>query len=1223
MKNNSINELLSRRILVLDGAMGTLIQGYDPNENDFRGEKFAGHPLQLAGCNDVLSITRPDIIREIHEKYLDAGADIIETNTFNAQAISLADYRLGEFAYEINLNAAKIAREAADIYITKTPDKPRFVAGSVGPTNRTASMSPDVSDPGYRNVTFDELRQAYFDQIRGLIDGGADVILIETVTDTLNCKAAIHAASGAMEHCCKSLPVMISGTVVDMSGRTLSGQTIDAFRISVAHTPGLLSLGLNCSLGSGQMKQFIEELSATADCYVSLYPNAGLPNEMGEYDESPEYMAGVAAEYARNGYVNIIGGCCGTTPEHIAAIADAVKDIKPRTIPDKPRRLELAGLEALEITPDSNFINIGERTNVAGSAKFKRLIKEDNYEEALEVAAEQVENGASVIDVNMDDAMLDSPAAMTKFLRMVASEPNISRVPMMIDSSDKNVIIAGLKSIQGKCIVNSISLKEGEAEFIEFAREIRRFGAAAVVMAFDEAGQAVTYDRKIEICRRAYDILISKANFRPEDIIFDPNILTIATGMEEHNDYAINYIEATRWIKSNLPGSYVSGGVSNLSFSFRGNNAVREAMHSAFLYHAIRAGMDMGIVNAGQLEIYEEIPKELLKLTEDVIFNRTADATERLIDYAEKIKDQGKSGVKTEEWRERDVESRLRYALVKGITKYIEGDTEECRIKLGDALGVIEGPLMSGMDEVGDLFGAGKMFLPQVVKSARVMKKAVSYLLPYIEEERKESQSGRAGRVLLATVKGDVHDIGKNIVGVVLGCNGYEVIDLGVMTPARRIIEEAIRHDVDMVGLSGLITPSLEEMRRVCAAMEQEGMRMPILIGGATTSRLHTAVKLAPEYSGPVIHVIDASRSVNTAGNLINQKARNEYINNIRKEYDQLRENYLKSGRESKIISIGAARDNRLPFDAGEASIRTPKKTGITRFMDYDLQEIREYINWTEFFLAWDIRGKYPNIFDDPEKGEEARKLYDEAGEMLDLIIGRELLQANAVIGLFAANSTPNDDIEVYTTDGGLLGVINTLRQQKERSGGHNLALSDYIAPIDSDTRDYIGMFALTTGIGMEELAGGFTADGDDYSAIMTKILGDRLAEAFAELLHKIVRRDIWGYERDDDARIDELISRRYRGIRPAIGYPSMPDHSENGKIFEWLDATQSAGIRLTESYMMHPGASVSGLYFAHPESKYFAVGKLGRDQVGGYRRRKGISLTEAERLLESLLAYK
>lgn len=1216
-----IKEQLRSRILVLDGAMGTMLQNYKLTEDDYRGEKFAAHHKDLKGNNDILSLTRPDIIRDIHLAYLEAGADIIETNTFNANPISQRDYGLESLSYEINLEAARIAKRAAEEISSLDYSKPRFVAGAIGPTNVTLSMSPDVNDPSYRVVEFDDLAKAYETQIMGLIDGGVDIILIETIFDTLNAKAAIYALSKCFEESGTQLPVMLSGTIVDQSGRTLSGQTTEAFLISIKHTPNLLSVGLNCALGSKQMRPYIEILSEKAPYYTSLYPNAGLPNEFGGYDESAKYMAAVSSEYAERGYLNIIGGCCGTTPEHIKAISEAVNGIAARAVPDIPDELELSGLEPLMIFEGSNFINIGERTNLSGSKQFRNLILDSDYEKALEVAKQQVDNGAQIIDINLDDGLLDSEAAMSKFLKIIASEPDISRVPIMIDSSKWSVLEAGLKCIQGKSIVNSISMKEGEDEFIRQAMEILRYGAAVVVMAFDESGQADTYERRIEICRRAYDILTKTVGFSPFDIIFDPNILTIATGIAEHNNYAVDFIKATKWIKENLPGAKVSGGVSNISFSFRGNNLVREAMHSAFLYHAIHAGLDMGIVNAGQIEVYEAIDKELLKLVEDVILNRTPDGTERLLEYAEKVKSSDTRLARENLWRDTDVKERLKHALVKGIAEFIIEDTEEARQYFDNPLDVIEGPLMDGMNVVGDLFGDGKMFLPQVVKSARVMKKAVAYLVPYIEEQLKGTGRSTAGKVLLATVKGDVHDIGKNIVGVVLSCNNYEVIDLGVMVPADRILEEAKKCKADIIGLSGLITPSLDEMRHVAQKMSEARMKIPLLIGGATTSRKHTAVKIMPEYEAPVIHVLDASRCVPVVEKLINEAKHDDFVKEIKSEYQEIKNRHEKESAQKDMLSYAEAIANRPKFEWSEIYIHKPRQLGIEVFKNYDLNEIRQYLNWTQFFVTWELKGRYPQIFENPDKGDEARKLFVEANELLDKIIAEERFKANAVFGIFEANTLNNSDISLRQ-DGVEIMRFNCLRQQSVKSrGGHNLSLADFIAPKEENIIDYCGAFALSIH-GAEQLANQYEANNDDYNAIMTKILADRYAEAFAELLHKKIRTDYWGYSSSENFEIDDLISEKYEGIRPAMGYPSLPDHSENSKLFSLLKVKKHTGGELSESNMMIPASSVSALILAHPESKYFAVGRVGKDQIEDYAARKGISIKDAEQWLRQNLGY-
>lgn len=1221
-------EILTQRILVIDGAMGTMIQRHKLSEKDFRGERFKNHPYDLKGNNDLLSITQPEIIKAIHRAYFEAGADIIETNTFNGTSISQADYHAEHLAYEINFESAKIAKEVAAEFKKKNPDKPRFVAGALGPTNKTLSLSPNVNDPGYRAVTFDEMVNAYYEQTRGLVDGGADIILIETIFDTLNAKASIIAIQKYLDEKGIEIPLMISGTIVDQSGRTLSGQTVEAFFISTSHAKNLVSVGLNCALGAKQMRPFVEDLSNVSDKFISVYPNAGLPNEMGGYDETPQMMASVLENFLASGFVNIVGGCCGTTPEHIKAISEIVKRYKSRVPKKQEPYLRLSGLEPVILRPDSNFMNIGERTNVTGSKKFARLIKENNYDEALSVARDQVEGGAQVLDVNMDEGMLDSEAAMTKFLNLLEAEPDIAKLPIMIDSSKWSVIEAGLKCLQGKGIVNSISLKEGEDVFKEHARKVLSYGAAVIVMAFDEKGQADTFERRIEICKRAHKILINEVGFAPQDIIFDPNILAIATGIEEHNNYAVDYLEATRWIKQNLSLAKVSGGVSNLSFSFRGNDTVREAMHSAFLFHAIKAGMDMGIVNSGQLEVYEEIPKELLEKVEDVILNRRSDATERLIEYAETIKKKDKTEEKKDEWRNLPVEERLKHALIKGIVDYVDEDVEEARLKFSRPLEVIESPLMAGMNVVGDLFGAGKMFLPQVVKSARVMKKAVAILIPFIEAEKEKNQSTRErGKVLMATVKGDVHDIGKNIVGVVLGCNNYNVIDLGVMVHTEKVLQTAIDEQVDVIGLSGLITPSLDEMVHVAKEMERRGMKLPLLIGGATTSRIHTAVKISPNYSGAVIHVLDASRSVPVVSNLLNEneEERKKYVQLFKEEYKNLSEDYTKRKTDKNYISLEQAQENRLKIDWKKSSFKKPNKPGVTVLSNYPLSTLRKYIDWTPFFMTWELKGKYPSIFEDKSVGGEAKKLFDDANELLDKVINEKLLTANGVVGLFPANSVGVDDIEIYTdeTRTGVKRVLHTIRQQMQKSKDEpNIALADFIAPKESGLEDYVGMFAVTAGIGIEKLIEKFEKEHDDYNSIMVKALADRLAEAFAEHLHELVRKEYWGYASDEKFSNEDLVKERYIGIRPAPGYPAQPDHTEKPIIFSLLDAEKNTGIKLTESMAMYPAASVSGLYFSHPESKYFTVGKIGKDQILDYHRRKGMSVDEIERWLSPILNY-
>ncbi len=1214
---------LSQRILLLDGAMGTMIQGYKLTEADFRGERLKDHPVDLKGNNDLLALTRPDVLTAIHRAYLDAGSDIIETNTFSSTRIAQADYGLEHLVYALNRESARLARAVAD-EVERATGIPRYVAGAMGPTNRTASISPDVNDPGFRNITFDELREAYREQARGLIDGGVDLLLLETITDTLNAKAALFAIDELFEELGRRLPVMISGTIVDQSGRTLSGQTTEAFWNSIRHARPF-SVGLNCALGAEQMRPFVQEISRVADTFVAIYPNAGLPNEMGEYDQSPEHMARYIESFAKEGLVNIVGGCCGTTPAHIRAMAEVVRRYPPRQVPQRPVAMRLAGLEPCNIDADSLFVNIGERTNVTGSAKFRRLIKEGNYAEALAVAREQVANGAQIIDVNMDEGMLDSKAAMITFLNLIAAEPDIARVPIMIDSSKWEVIEAGLKCIQGKGIVNSISLKEGEEVFLEHAKLCRRYGAAAVVMAFDEQGQADTLQRRVEICTRAYRLLTEQVGFPPEDIIFDPNIFAVATGLEEHNNYAVDFIEATRIIKRTLPHARVSGGLSNLSFSFRGNEPVREAMHSVFLYHAIQAGLDMAIVNAGQIAIYDEIDPELRERVEDVILNRRPDATERLLEIAERYKGQGGGDKKAEDlaWRELPVAKRLEYALVKGIDAYIEQDTEEARQLYARPIEVIEGPLMDGMNVVGDLFGAGKMFLPQVVKSARVMKKAVAYLTPFIEAEKRSDQKPN-GRIVMATVKGDVHDIGKNIVGVVLQCNNYEVVDLGVMVPAEKILATAREQQADIIGLSGLITPSLDEMANVAKEMERAGLRLPLLIGGATTSRVHTAVKIAPHYSGDVIYVKDASRAVGVAANLLSDTLRAEFSAQIRAEYEKVREQHRNRQRKERWLPIEQARANRTAIDWSNYQPPRPKVLGVQVLDDYPLSELIERIDWTPFFHAWELAGSYPKILDDAVVGESARKLLADAQAMLRRIVEEKWLTARAVFGLFPANAV-GDDTELYTDDSRqeVLITLHHLRQQSEKPDGRpNQSLADFVAPKETGLADYMGAFAVTAGIGIDEHIARFEAAHDDYNAIMLKALADRLAEAFAERLHERVRKEYWGYAADEDLDNDALIREQYRGIRPAPGYPACPDHTEKALLWRLLDPERNAGIRITDSFAMVPTAAVSGWYFAHPQARYFGLGKIYRDQVEDYARRKGMSVREAERWLAPNLGY-
>ncbi|WP_342330415.1 methionine synthase [Pedobacter sp. FW305-3-2-15-E-R2A2] len=1213
---------LEKRILIIDGAMGTMIQRYILTEEDFRGERFKDHPCDVKGNNDLLNLTRPDIIKAIHTEYLKAGADIIETNTFSTQRISLADYQMEELDYEMSFAGAKIAREAVDEFMAENPDRRSFVAGAVGPTNRTLSISPDVNDPGYRALTFDELVDAYDQQVRGLVDGGSDLLLIETIFDTLNAKAAIFSIKKYEKEIGRTIEIMISGTITDASGRTLSGQTVEAFLNSVIHA-NPISIGFNCALGAKDMRPHIEELSAKATCYVSAYPNAGLPNEFGAYDEMPHETAHLVEDFIQHGFVNIVGGCCGTTPEHISCIAAKAKKVSPRKIPEVAPYLRLSGLEPVTITPESIFVNIGERTNITGSPKFSKLILGGDYEAALTVARQQVEGGAQVIDVNMDEGMLDGEAAMVKFLNLIASEPDISKLPIMVDSSKWSVIEAGLKCLQGKGIVNSISLKEGDEKFKESARKIMNYGAAVVVMAFDEQGQADNFERRKEICKRSYDILVNEVGFPAEDIIFDPNILTVATGLEEHNNYAVDFINATRWIKENLPYAKVSGGVSNISFSFRGNNTVREAMHSAFLYHAIKAGLDMGIVNAGMLEVYQEIPPELLERVEDVLLNRREDATERLVEFADTIKSKGKEIVRDEEWRKESVESRLSHSLVKGIIEYLDADVEEARQKYPKPIHVIEGPLMDGMNIVGDLFGAGKMFLPQVVKSARVMKKAVAYLLPFIEQEKLDNPDGKAsssaGKVLMATVKGDVHDIGKNIVGVVLACNNFEIVDLGVMVPAQTIIQKAKEINADIIGLSGLITPSLDEMVHFAKEMEREGFTIPLIIGGATTSRIHAAVKVAPNYSGPAIHVLDASRSVTVCSTLMNEETRGPYIEGIKKEYDKAREAHLNKRSDKRFKTLEEARKDQFKIDL-DLVAPAPEFTGTKVFEDYPLAELVPYIDWTPFFHTWELRGSYPKIFNDKLVGDEAKKLFDDAQTLLKRIIDEKLLTAKGVIGFWPAN-TVGDDI-ILDVEGQEV-TIHTLRQQAEKVAGEPYyALSDFVAPKESGVTDYFGGFAVTTGIGCDELVAEFEANYDDYNSIMAKALADRLAEAFAERMHELVRKDYWGYAKDEQLSNEALIKEEYAGIRPAPGYPACPEHTEKGTLFELLDAENKIGLRLTESYAMYPTAAVSGFYFAHPQSRYFGLGKITKDQIEEYALRKDMPIEEVERWLSPNLAY-
>ncbi|KAB2662265.1 MAG: methionine synthase [Verrucomicrobia bacterium] len=1225
-QTEALHQLLRERILIIDGAMGTMIQRYQMDENDFRGNRFQDWQRDLKGNNDLLNITRPEVIEEIHRQYLEAGADIIETNTFNSQSISLADYGMESLGYELNVAGAQRARAAADTVMAAQPGRTCWVAGALGPTTRTTSISTDVNNPAARGVTYAALVTAYGEQIRGLIDGGADILIVETIFDTLNAKAAFFAIEQYFDEVGFRVPIMASVTFIQPGGvRGVTGQTVEAFWNSISHVP-LLSVGMNCALGPNEMRPLIEELAHLAPVPVSCYPNAGLPNPLlpTGFPETPETLAPQLKEWAEAGWLNIVGGCCGTTPAHIRAIADAVKSVPPRLVPKVEPFQRLSGLDALTLRPETNFVNIGERTNVTGSPKFSKLILGGHYEEALAIARQQVENGAQIIDINMDEGLLDSEKAMTHFLNLIATEPDISKVPIMIDSSKWSVLEAGLQCVQGKGVVNSISLKEGEAKFKEQAKLIRRYGAAVVVMAFDEQGQADSAKRKCEICARSYKILTEEIGFPPQDIIFDPNILTVATGMDEHNNYAVDFIEATRWIKKHLPHAKVSGGVSNISFSFRGNNAVREAMHSAFLFHAINAGMDMGIVNAGLLEVYAEIPKDLLELVEDVLLNRRDDATERLIKFAESVKKKDTVEVAAELWRQGSVEERLSHALVKGIVDFIERDTEEARLKYDKPIQVIEGPLMAGMNVVGDLFGAGKMFLPQVVKSARVMKKSVAHLLPFMEEEKKRTGSGRAqGKILMATVKGDVHDIGKNIVGVVLACNNYEVIDLGVMVSCEKILNTARKLNVDLIGLSGLITPSLEEMTHVAKEMRRQGFTTPLLIGGATTSKAHTAIKIAPSYQHPVLHVLDASRAVGVAAQLLNPELREKFAAKNREDQTALVHAHHSTRTLRSLLPLSEARLRKTKIDWRPDDIPQPTQTGVRILKNFSLEKIAPFIDWSPFFHTWELRGRFPAIFEDATVGSKARELYDDAQKLLNQIVEQNLFNAHAVYGMFPANSV-RDDIEVYTdeTRNKVLTTFHTLRQQMEKQPTEfNHALADFIAPKETGLSDHIGLFALTTGHGVDELAKKFEADHDDYNSIMTKALADRLAEAFAECLHKTVREE-WGYGVGENLSNEELIKEKYRGIRPAPGYPACPDHTEKQIIWDILDVEKATGIKLTESFAMWPASSVSGLYFAHPEAKYFGVGKIGRDQVLDYHLRKGLDLPTLERWLSPILNY-
>ena len=1226
---NALQQALQQRILILDGGMGTMIQSFKLEEADYRGARFADWSQDVKGNNDLLILTQPDKIAAIERAYLDAGADIIETNTFNATRVSQADYGMQELAYELNLEGARLARRVCDEKTAETPDRPRFVAGVLGPTSRTCSLSPDVNNPGYRNVTFDQLVEDYSNSTRGLIEGGSDLILIETIFDTLNAKAAIFAVQGVFEELGIELPIMISGTITDASGRTLSGQTTEAFWNSIRHAQPI-SVGLNCALGATELRPYLEELAAKADTHVSAHPNAGLPNAFGEYDETPEEMAVVVEEFAAAGFLNIVGGCCGTTPAHIQAIAEAVAKYPPRAIPQIAPACRLSGLEPFTITRESLFVNVGERTNITGSARFARLIREDNYSEALEVALQQVEAGAQVIDINMDEGMLDSKAAMVTFLNLIAGEPDIARVPIMIDSSKWEVIEAGLKCIQGKGIVNSISMKEGVEQFKQQARLCKRYGAAVVVMAFDEQGQADTLQRKIEICERSYRILVDEVGFAPQDIIFDPNIFAIATGIDEHNNYAVDFIQSCAWIRDNLPHALTSGGVSNVSFSFRGNNPVREAIHSVFLFHAIKNGLNMGIVNAGQLEIYDEIPAALRDKVEDVVLNRNAGATEALLAIADDYKGDGSvREAETEEWRGWPVDKRLAHSLVKGITTHIVEDTEEARQQSARPIEVIEGPLMAGMNVVGDLFGAGKMFLPQVVKSARVMKQAVAHLIPFIEEEKGDNPEPK-GKVLMATVKGDVHDIGKNIVGVVLGCNGYDIVDMGVMVPAEKILKTAIEEKVDIIGLSGLITPSLDEMVHVAKEMQRQGFTLPLMIGGATTSKAHTAVKIDPHYhNDAVIYVTDASRAVGVATTLLSKELKPDFVQRTREEYAMVRERTANRGARTERLSYAEALANRLQLDWNNYQPPAPSFTGTRLLDDIPLDQLVPYIDWTPFFIAWDLVGKYPRIFDDVTVGEAARSLFADAQQILKEIIDGKLVKARALFGFWPANQINHDDIQLRDDQGQPLAVLHHLRQQaKPAEGKPSLSLADFVAPADSGLTDYVGGFITTAGIGAEELARSYQDKGDDYNSIMVKALADRLAEACAEWLHAQVRRDYWGYASDEALDNEALIREKYQGIRPAPGYPACPDHTEKATLFSLLDPEAKegkpgrSGVFLTEHFAMYPTAAVSGWYFAHPESKYFAVGKIERDQVESYSQRKGQELSQSERWLSPNLGY-
>ncbi len=1243
-RTKKLYKAIQERVLLLDGAMGSLIQTYRLEEEDYRGERFKDYHMPIKGNNDLLSITQPQIIKEIHAKYLEAGSDIIETNTFNATSISQADYDMQAAVWDINYESAKIAREVADEYTLKTPEKPRFVCGSIGPLNKALSLSPDVNNPGYRAATFDEVKVAYKEQVEALIKGGSDLLMIETVFDTLNAKAALIAIDEVFEEVGKKLPVMVSGTITDASGRTLSGQTLQAFIDSVSHMD-ILSIGLNCSLGAEELEPYVTELAQKAPFYISTHPNAGLPNQFGEYDQTPEQMSGLISKWLEDGKVNILGGCCGTTPEHIAALAKVAEKYNAHKKIEAPEETHLSGLESLQMRADTNFINIGERCNVAGSRKFLRLIKEKNYEEALTIARHQVENGAQIVDVNMDDAMLEAKEEMVNFLNMLMSDPDVSRVPVMVDSSKFEVIEAGLKCLQGKSVVNSISLKEGEEAFLKQARTIKKYGAAVVVMAFDEKGQADNFERRKEICGRAYKLLTEELNFPPQDIIFDPNVLAIATGIEEHNNYAVDFIKSCKWIKENLPHAHISGGISNLSFSFRGNNVVREAIHSVFLFHAIKEGLDMGIVNPAMLQVYDDIPKELLEYVEDVVFNKRPDATDRLVEYAETIKNtqQGTENIQQAAWREGNLEERLTHCLVKGISDYLDVDLKEALEKYPTALDIIEQPLMDGMNVVGDLFGSGKMFLPQVVKTARVMKKAVAILQPIIEEEKASTgASSSNGKILMATVKGDVHDIGKNIVGVILGCNNYEVIDLGVMVPTEKILKEAIEQEVDIIGLSGLITPSLEEMVNVAKEMKRSNFKVPLLVGGATTSKVHTAVKIEPEYDEPVVHVKDASKSAQVVSALLSKNGKEAFVQKTKEEYEVIRERNSNK-RQVVIAPIDKAREKSFKIDWSQEEVFTPNMTGLKVFDDYSIAEIRKFIDWTFFYQAWNLTGNYDGIeeVNTPEqeiewlkkyksedaqaKAKEALKLWRDAQAMLDKIEKDQMLTPKAVFGIFPANSI-GDDIVVYTDESRKEEKLrfHQIREQQDKPGKEAFhSLSDFIAPASTGVKDYIGGFAVTSGIGIEKWEKMYEDDHDDFSAILLKALADRLAEAFAELLHFRVRREFWGYAPDEEFNTENFIRERYRGIRPALGYPACPDHSEKRSLFDLMKVEDNVGITLTEHFSMYPNASVSGLYFGHPKAMYFGVGKIGKDQVEGLANRKGVATEEVEKWIPINLSYK